>query len=212
MGSRERALKKIRALIHERTDAAKEIVRLVLRRPDGGALPAFTAGAHLDLFLPNGLTRQYSLTNDGRDPNRYEIGVSKGINSRGGSICVHEVLHPGVALEVSEPRNNFSLQPGYDTFFFIAGGIGITPIMSMIHHCETQGWKWRLLYLARSSESAAFYRELEAFDADRVRFHFDDEKKHLFDFADPSFLLEAGVPIYCCGPAPVMQAVDDSSS
>jgi vanillate O-demethylase ferredoxin subunit len=122
---------------------------------------------------------------------------------------VHETLSLGYVLEISEPRNNFCLQPGHDTFHFIAGGIGITPILSMIRHCESRSWKWRLLYLARSRECAAFLDELESFGADRVRFHFDDEAGCLFDFADRSFIVGPGVPIYCCGPAPVMNAVGE---
>jgi vanillate O-demethylase ferredoxin subunit len=199
-------------LIAERTQEAKDIVRLVLRRPNGEALPAFTAGAHIDLFLPNGLTRQYSLISDCAESDRYEIAVSKAAASRGGSSCVHATLNVGDVLGIGEPRNNFCLQAGHETFYFIAGGIGITPILSMIRYCESRGFKWRLLYLARSRECAAFREELEAFGADRARFHFDDEAGHLFEFADPSFVVEPGVPIYCCGPAPVMKAVGEFSS
>jgi tetrachlorobenzoquinone reductase len=205
-------MKKIQVLIAERTPEAKDVVRLVLRRPNGEALPAFTAGAHIDLFLPNGLTRQYSLINDCAAFDRYEIAVSKAAASRGGSACVHTTLGIGDMLEIGEPRNNFVLQPGHDTFHFIAGGIGITPILSMIRYCESRSWPWRLLYLARSREFAAFHDELEVFGPDRVRFHFDDEAGRLFDFADQSFIVESGVPIYCCGPAPVMKAVGDFSS
>jgi tetrachlorobenzoquinone reductase len=82
----------------------------------------------------------------------------------------------------------------------------------MIRYCESRSWEWRLLYLARSRECAAFHDELEAFGPDRVRFHFDNAAGRLFDFADQSFIVESGVPIYCCGPAPVMQAVRDFSS
>jgi tetrachlorobenzoquinone reductase len=198
--------------IAERTPEAKDIVRLVLRRPNGGALPGFTAGAHVDLFLPNGLTRQYSLINECAQFDRYEIAVAKAAASRGGSSCVHAALNVGDVLEISEPRNNFSLQPGHDTFQFIAGGIGITPLLAMIRYCEARGWRWRLLYLARSRECAAFRNELGVFGEDRVRFHFDDEAGRLFDFADRSFTVEPGVPIYCCGPAPVMNAVGEFSS
>jgi ferredoxin-NADP reductase len=206
------ATNKIPVLIVERRQEAKDVVRLMLRRPNGEGLPAFTAGAHIDLFLPNGLTRQYSLINDCRESDRYEIAVSKAAASRGGSSCVHATLSVGDVLEISEPRNNFCLQPGHDTFHFIAGGIGVTPILSMIRYCESQNWTWRLLYLARSRECAAFHDELKAFGADRVRFHFDDEAGRLFDFADQSFIVESGVPIYCCGPGPVMKAVGDFSS
>jgi len=95
-------------------------------------------------------------------------------------------------LQDGEPRNNFSLRASHEAFHFIAGGIGITPILSMIRYCESQGWQWRLLNLARSRECAAFHNELEAFGTDRVRFHFDDEAGHLFDFADRSFIVEPG--------------------
>jgi tetrachlorobenzoquinone reductase len=206
------AMKKIPVMIAERAQEAKEVVRLVLRRSNGEGLPAFTAGAHIDLFLPNGLTRQYSLVNDCADTDRYEIAVATAAASRGGSSCVHTALSIGSVIEISEPRNNFCLQPGHDTFHFIAGGIGITPILSMIRYCESRSWPWRLLYLARSRECAAFRDELEAVGADRVRFHFDDEAGRLFDFGDESFIVEPGVPIYCCGPAPVIKAVGDFSA
>lgn len=204
-------MKKIRVVITERVDEAKDVVRLALRRQDGERLPAFAAGAHIDLFLPNGLTRQYSLIGDGGETYCYEVAVSKAANSRGGSSCVHSALNVGDALDISEPRNNFPLQPGHNRFQFIAGGIGITPILSMILYCERQGWAWQLLYLARSREHAAFYRQLEAFGSDRVRVHFDDEVGHFFDFADESLVVEPGVPIYCCGPSPVMKAVGEFS-
>jgi ferredoxin-NADP reductase len=198
---------KTTVLIAERVQEAKDIVRVVLRRTDGERLPAFCAGAHIDLFLPNGLTRQYSLINPCGNLDRYEIAVSKSAVSRGGSSYVHTALNVGDTLDISEPHNNFSLQPDHETFHFIAGGIGITPILSMIRYCESRRWKWRLLYLARSRGCAAFHDELVAFGADRVRFHFDDEAGCLFDFTDPSFDVQPGVPIYCCGPAPVMKAV-----
>jgi ferredoxin-NADP reductase len=202
----------IRVLIAERVQEAKDIVRVVLHRPNGEPLPGFGPGAHIDLFLPNGLTRQYSLLNpcDGFD--HYEIAVAKSAVSRGGSSYVHAALGVGDALEIGEPRNNFSLQPDHETFQFIAGGVGITPILSMIRHCEMRRWQWRLLYLARSRDCAAFREELEAFGPDRVRFHFDDEAGGLFDFRGSSFEVEPGVPIYCCGPSPVMQAVGEFSA
>ncbi|MDB5875439.1 MAG: Vanillate O-demethylase ferredoxin subunit [Ramlibacter sp.] len=201
-------MNKILVSIDGRSDEARDVVKLTLRRPDGDHLPGFTPGSHIDLFLPNGLTRQYSLVNDCRDPSRYEIAVSKAIASRGGSSCVHEQLRQGGLVEISAPRNNFALQPGHDTFQFIAGGIGITPILSMIRHCQSQGWKWNLLYLARTRAHAAFQDELLALGQERVRFHFDDEARALFDFSAPSFAVDPGVPIYCCGPTPVMNAVD----
>src|ERR1700729_1873219 len=103
-------MKTISVSIAERAQEARDIVRVVLHRPNGVGLPAFTAGAHIDLFLPNGLTRQYSLIHDCRESDRYEIAVSKAAASRGGSSCVHATLSVGDVLEISEPRNNFCLQ------------------------------------------------------------------------------------------------------
>jgi tetrachlorobenzoquinone reductase len=205
-------MKRIQVVIAERAWEAKDVVRVVLRRPNGERLPEFGAGAHVDLFLPNGLTRQYSLLNPCGDFDRYEIAVSRSSVSRGGSSYVHTALGVGETLDISEPRNNFNLRSDHETFLFVAGGIGITPILSMIRYCESRRWKWRLLYLTRSRACAAFREELAAFGADRVRFHFDDEAGCLFDFTVGSFDVQSGVPIYCCGPAPVMKAVGEFSA
>ncbi|HVZ45734.1 MAG TPA: PDR/VanB family oxidoreductase [Ramlibacter sp.] len=204
-------MKRIRVSVEGRSDVATDVVKLSLRKPDGNDLPAFTPGSHIDLYLPNGLVRQYSLLGDGRQTSRYEIAVSKAHAGRGGSRCVHADLRCGAMVDIGEPRNNFALRPGQDAFQFVAGGIGITPILSMIRHCASKGWDWRLLYLARTRAHAAFQDELRALGADRVRFHFDDEARALFDFAGPAFVVDAGVPIYCCGPTPVMNAVDKFS-
>jgi len=131
-------MKTIQVVIAERAREARDVVRIVLRRPDGAILPAFCAGAHIDLLLPNGLTRQYSLINPCGDGDRYEIAVSKSAVSRGGSSYVHAALNVGETLDISEPRNNFSLRPDHETFHFIAGGIGITPVLSMIRYCESR--------------------------------------------------------------------------
>ncbi|MET4577501.1 PDR/VanB family oxidoreductase [Ottowia thiooxydans] len=205
-------MNKIRVSITERVEAAKDVVRLKLRKADGENLPVFTPGSHIDVFLPNGLLRQYSLLNDCRELGAYEIAVSKAAASRGGSSCVHADLKEGGFIDISEPRNNFSLRIEHRKFQFVAGGIGITPILSMIRYCESQGWDWSLLYLARSRAHAAFQDELRAIGGTRVRWHFDDEAGKLFDFTDPSFAVQPGVPIYCCGPTPVMLAVEQYSN
>jgi tetrachlorobenzoquinone reductase len=198
---------KIRVAIHERSVEATDVVKLELRPADGGVLPAFAPGAHIDLFLPNGLTRQYSLLNDGEKRNRYEIAVSKASASRGGSSCVHADLNVGMQLNIGPPRNNFPLDSHSRRALFIAGGIGITPILSMIRHFHRNCMDWRLLYLARTRSHAAFRAELLEMGSGRVEFHFDDEVGRFFDFNDGQFNAEAGVSIYCCGPGPLMTSV-----
>ena len=107
---------------------ARDVMTLELRAPGGGQLPPFEPGAHLDVHLPNGLVRQYSLTNDWRERDRYVIGVGRAADSRGGSEYVHANIRVGMSLKISAPRNNFDLDGEAQRFLFIAGGIGVTPI------------------------------------------------------------------------------------
>jgi ferredoxin-NADP reductase len=202
---------KISVLVDGITVEATDVLRLVLRKPDGGEMPAFTPGAHVDLFLPNGITRQYSLLHDCRQQTHYEIAVHKTPDSRGGSAYIHSSLRAGAQLEISAPRNNFPLDTRHKALF-IAGGIGITPILSMIHHSQAQGLDWRLFYLARAREFAAFRDSITLLGGNRVRFHFDAEAGGLFEFTKSSLGIEPGVHIYCCGPGPMMRAVESFSA
>src|SRR5690242_13861899 len=129
---------------------ACDVMTLELRAPGGGELPPFEPGSHLDLHLPNGLLRQYSLTNDWRERDRYVIGVGRAEKSRGGSDYVHSQVRAGMQLKISAPRNNFPLDPDAERFLFIAGGIGVTPIVAMIRWCVAQSKPWRIIYAARS--------------------------------------------------------------
>ncbi|WP_050462963.1 PDR/VanB family oxidoreductase [Herbaspirillum autotrophicum] len=200
-------MEKIEVIVSSYAAEAKGIVTLELRRADGASLPRFTPGAHIDLFLPNGLVRQYSLLNDWRDSGCYQIGVARVANSRGGSAWVHEKLRQGTSISISAPRNNFPLAADHRKLFFVAGGIGITPILAMIRQCIAEQRDWELLYLARSRQRAAFCDELMGFDRNRIHLHFDDEQAGLCDFRSALRKLGGGVPVYCCGPAPVMEAV-----
>jgi tetrachlorobenzoquinone reductase len=186
---------------------ARDVVTLELRAPGGGPLPPFEPGAHLDLHLPNGLVRQYSLTNDWRERDRYVIGVGRVADSRGGSSFVHSSIRAGTQLTISAPRNNFALDPGAERFLFIAGGIGVTPIMAMIRWCVANAKPWRLIYAARSRQRAAFYEDLSALAKDCAQFHFDDECGQVLDVAQAISSWSEGERIYCCGPAPLMEAV-----
>jgi vanillate O-demethylase ferredoxin subunit len=185
---------------------ARDVVTVELRAPGGAPLPPFEPGAHLEVDLPNGLVRHYSLVNDSRERDRYVIGVGRVAGGRGGSAFVHQSLRRGMALPVSAPRNNFRLEPGADGCLFIAGGIGITPIMAMIRHCEAEGRPWRLVYAARSAQRAAFYETLRE-HGPRVQFHFDDQRGAVLDVAHCLSELRPGEHVYCCGPLPLMDAV-----
>ncbi|MBA2960615.1 MULTISPECIES: PDR/VanB family oxidoreductase [Ramlibacter] len=185
---------------------ARDVLRLELQDPHGALLPAFAPGAHLTLHLPNGLQRQYSLAGDNRERHRYVLGVGRAAASRGGSDYVHRMLRAGAEVTCSAPANNFELVPDAPRYLFIAGGIGITPILSMVRWCEAAGEPWTLVYAARSRVRMGFYEELRAYGR-RVRFHCDDEQGAPLAVAPLLADVEPGTQVYCCGPAPLMAAV-----
>jgi ferredoxin-NADP reductase len=187
---------------------ARDVMLIELRAADGGSLPAFEPGAHLEIDLPNGLIRHYSLTNDWRERDRYVIGVGRAFKGRGGSEFLHRSLRCGAQLTLSAPRNNFALDRNAASCLFIAGGIGVTPIMSMIRQCEAQGRRWRLVYAARNGQRTAFYETLRALGP-RVHFHFDDEASGVLDVSGWLADAREGEHVYCCGPQPLMKAVQD---
>lgn len=190
------------------TREADGVRGLELRSPDAADLPAYAAGAHVDVDLGNGLIRQYSLCGDPADRGAYRLAVGLAADSRGGSRHIHEALREGDVLNVGVPRQLFGLHAPAAAHHFIAGGIGITPILSMILACEQRREPWTLLYCARSRKHAAFLSELAAY-GDRVHLHFDDEQsgarcdldKHL------SNTQQMASHVYCCGPGPLMDAV-----
>jgi tetrachlorobenzoquinone reductase len=136
---------------------ARDVLLLELRDPAGGVLPAFTPGAHLEVALANGLVRHYSLCNDPAERDRWCVGVGLARDSCGGSRFIHDTVRVGSTLSVSGPRNHFPLDPSPSESVFIAGGIGITPIMAMIRSCVAKNREWRLFYCARNRQRAAFY-------------------------------------------------------
>ena len=184
--------------------------------PDQAGLPAFTAGAHIDVHLPGGLVRQYSLSNDPSETHRYVIGVLKDAKGRGGSLRVHEALKVGDTVRVSRPRNQFELRPEQTSALLIAGGIGITPLKSMAHSLLQAGTPFELHYCARSSEVAAFTEELD--DLNRrapgsARWHFDNGQ--IGAGLDLAALLESqpdGTHLYFCGPPGFMKACTQAAA
>jgi ferredoxin-NADP reductase len=188
-----------------KTVMADGVLTLELGAPDGGRLRDWTPGSHVDLALPNGMTRQYSLCGDRWDPSTYRVGVLLEPGSRGGSAYVHDVLAPGDLVGVGGPRNNFPLVPS-DGYLFVGGGIGITPLVPMVGQADRLGAEWRLLYGGRRRASMGFLDELAGF-GDRVQVVPQDEQG-LLDLRE--FLGEPrpGVRIYCCGPAPLLAAIE----
>lgn len=208
--SKERTVRTLDLAVLERRDASDGVVALTLGHPDGGALPPWKAGAHLDVHLASGdepLVRQYSLCSDTEEHTTYRIGVLREPDGRGGSATVHETLLPGSMVTVSWPRNNFRLAPA-SRYVFVAGGIGITPILPMIAEAERAGIEWELVYGGRSRSSMAFLEELAA-HGDRVALVPQDESGPI----DVSALLATvrdDTLVYACGPEPLLQALGEA--
>ena len=142
-------------LVRSMTVEAAGVLSVELVDPDGHDLPPWEPGAHLDLHLPGGLSRQYSLSGDPSDRSRYRLGILREDAGRGGSAYVHEALRPGDHVDVGGPRNHFRLEPAA-TYVFVAGGIGITPILPMLAEATAAGVEWTLLYGGRTAASMAF--------------------------------------------------------
>lgn len=191
---------------------AEGIASFELARPDGAALPAFSAGSHLDVRIPGGLMRQYSLCNDAVEQHRYRIAVLRDPASRGGSIGMHDAVHEGDLIEISAPKNHFPLQHAPRTLL-LAGGIGVTPLLCMAHRLAAIGADFNLHYCARSVERTAFHAEISASAfADRVKFHFDaGPAKQKLDL--PAVLANAGPgnQLYVCGPGGFIDHVVSSA-
>ncbi|KAA9156775.1 oxidoreductase [Amycolatopsis acidicola] len=186
---------------------AEGVAYLVLADPDGADLPEWTPGAHIDVELSDEVVRQYSLCGDPDDRSRYEIAVLREPAGRGGSARVHDEVHEGDLIAVRGPRNHFELVDA-DEYLFIAGGIGITPIMAMVRRAEASGKPWRLVYGGRSRASMAFQDELSATYGDRVLLWPQDESG-LIDLEAHLGTPMTGVKVYSCGPEPLLAAVQE---
>lgn len=186
--------------------AAQDTNLYEFRRPDGGALEAVAPGAHIDLHLPNGMMRQYSLVTADGDPAAYVVGVRRDRVSRGGSIYIHDKLRVGEILKVGGPRNNFPLAEDAPHSVLIAGGIGITPIWCMAQRLLKLGRSFDLHYASRARAEAAFLAELSALP--QAHLHFDDEVGGFLNVAAIVAEAPADAHLYCCGPAPMLAAFE----
>lgn len=185
-----------------------DICSFELVDPGGGELPAFTAGSHIDVYLSDGLTRQYSLCNAPSERTRYRIAVLREPASRGGSRAMHDVVRENDLLEIGVPRNLFALAESAERHVLLAGGIGVTPLLCMAQRLAAIGADFRLHYCTRSAERAAFRGQLnEPPYAGRVDFHVDDgppgQRLDLSAVCTPA----AGTHLYVCGPKGFMDAV-----
>ena len=185
------------------TWAADGVLLLEWVDPAGAPLPAFEAGAHINLMLPNGLSRSYSLCNAPGETHRYCVAVGRDRNSRGGSRHVHEQLRPGTLLAVSAPNNHFKLDESAPAFALMAGGIGVTPILAMARRLAALGKPVQMFYAVRSREAAAFADELAAL-VPALTLHFDNEAGGPPDLAAWLARLPKTTGAYCCGPAPML--------
>ncbi|WP_048438964.1 PDR/VanB family oxidoreductase [Caenimonas sp. SL110] len=182
--------------------------------PDGAELPPATAGAHVDVHLPDGLVRSYSLSGDPADRSVWTLGVLRELNGKGGSSAMHNSVRVGELLTVGAPRNAFALVPGAAHTVLLAGGIGITPIKAMAHTLAAQGESFEVHYCARTARNAAFVAELRALvPPGRLHFHFDNGVPG--QGLDITALLKqqaAGAHLYYCGPVGFMKACADAST
>ena len=199
----------IRVRVAARNEEALDICSLDLMPVDGGALPAFSAGAHIDVHLPCGLLRQYSLCNAPGETHRYRIAVLRDASSRGGSVAVHSQLQVGAMLDIGAPRNLFALAASAPHHLLLAGGIGITPLLAMVEQLAAQGGSFTLHHATRSRERTPFMTQLAAKPyAARVHYHFDDgPEPQRLDIGATLRVAQADSHLYVCGPTGFMSAV-----
>lgn len=175
----------------------------------GQPLPGFTAGAHIDVHLPNSVIRSYSLMNGPNELDHYRIAVKLNPDSRGGSAWLHRIARVGMTLEISAPTNDFEMVESGSTTILIAGGIGITPMISMIAHQAHLGKHWELHYCARSAAHMAFYEELKYLAARGggvLHTYLDDSGRTPIDLKQIVYAAAPDAHLYCCGPTSMLEA------
>ncbi|MFZ2178864.1 MAG: PDR/VanB family oxidoreductase [Rhodococcus sp. (in: high G+C Gram-positive bacteria)] len=186
---------------------ADGVVSVSLADPDGGAAPAWEPGAHIDVIIDESTVRQYSLCGDAADTTCLTVAVLREENGRGGSRWMHDSLQVGDIVEIAGPRNNFALAPA-QSYLFVAGGIGITPLLPMLRAADAAGAGWRLLYGGRTRGSMAFADELVDRYPDRVELRPQDEYG-ILDLPAALDVVDDGTAVYCCGPEPLLQAIEN---
>ena len=194
-------------VIEEVRTEADDIISIVLRDPASSRLPGWDPGSHIDVVLPSGRSRKYSLCGAVNRNAEYMIAVLREPNGRGGSLELHEIAAPGRTLTVSRPRNNFRFDAA-DDYLFLAGGIGITPIIPMIEAAEAHGASWKLVYAGRSRRRMAFVDRLSRYPGERIDLYPEDERgrpdfDEILRHASPKTL------VYACGPTGMLNMVSE---
>ena len=195
---------RVRALIWE----APGVLSLQLAAPDGNSLPPFAPGAHIDLRLPDGTLRQYSLCGDPGDTSHYRLGI-RAVSGGLSSGFIHRKLRPGDLLSISAPRNHFPLVEAV-SYLFIAGGIGITPLIPMMRQACANGRPWMLLYCNRRTEDAPFLAEIKTLGGE-ISLHASESGTRL-DVAQRLATVQKSTLVYCCGPERLMTAVEQATT
>ncbi|MFC6594862.1 PDR/VanB family oxidoreductase [Kitasatospora paranensis] len=195
----------LRLVVTARNTVAEDVLALDLAEPSGGPLPGWQPGARLQLTLPSGRVRHYSLCGDPADRHRYRIAVRRIADGGGGSVEIHDALAVGDRLTARRPRNGFAFcaEPAV---LLLAGGIGVTPLLPMAREAQRLGLDWRLVHTGRTAASLPFTAELRALDPARTTFLYDDRDGRP-DAADLLARAPRGAAVYCCGPAPMIAAV-----
>ncbi|MGU3431915.1 PDR/VanB family oxidoreductase [Actinomycetes bacterium M1A6_2h] len=192
-------------VVRERVDAADGVVVLTLADAQGRALPPWQPGAHIDITVGDGSARQYSLCGDPEDRSTYRIGVLDEPAGRGGSAWIHRSLLVEATVSGRGPRNHFPLEKS-GRYVFVAGGIGITPILPMIGAAEKAGAEWTLVYGGRSTRSMAFLDEISEFGSNATMWPQDSHG--LIDLSSLLTQPREDTLVYCCGPEPLLAAVE----
>ncbi len=194
---------------------AESVLSLELRSLDDAELPAFAAGAHIDVQISDGCSRPYSLLNDPAERSRYVVAVNKDPDSRGGSRAIHERARVGDIIRVSHPRNNFPLNETAAHSVFIVGGIGVTPVLCMIRRLAALGRSWEVHYAARRRQTAAFLAEINDLARSgnsRVHLCFKSEPGgEALDIAETILKGKPDAHFYCCGPVRMLKAFEDAT-
>lgn len=205
----------LQVFVRSITLEAAGVLSFELRPVGGGPLPAFSAGAHIDLHLPGGVTRSYSLLNSQDDRHRYVVAVQREEKGRGGSRAMHD-LKVGQQIAIAPPRNNFGLAESASHSVLVAGGIGITPLWAMVQRLQALGRSWELYYCVRTRAQAALLEQIEALPAaarGRVHLNFDHEPGgRVLDLAQLESTHPAGTHFYCCGPTAMLEAFQRATS
>jgi ferredoxin-NADP reductase len=191
--------------------AARDTCLFEFARIDGEPLAATEPGAHVDVILPNGLTRQYSLIDAQDAPQSYTVAIKRDGGGRGGSRFIHDELRVGAMVKLAGPRNNFPLVENADGIVLFAGGIGITPIRCMVQRLRARGARWTLHYACRARDEIAFLGELQPLE--NVHLHIDAEQSgRLLDIAGIVAAAPRQSHLYCCGPGPMLSAFEAAAA